>query len=104
MSPLHVAVIVCFDVLHLLTECSSKENACAGVSTYQFNLQSMGQPDKCRSSHWMSSVKKNSQENTCVGAWNYKEYLFNKVAANQACNYTKIRVQRRCFPVKFVKF
>ena len=27
-----------------------------------------------------------SQENTCVGAWNYKESIFNKVAVNQACN------------------
>ena len=45
-----------------------------------------------------------SQENTCVGAWNYKESLFNKVAANQACNFTKIRLQHRCFPVKFMKF
>ena len=26
---------------------NSQENICAGVSTYQFNLQSMGRPDKC---------------------------------------------------------
>ena len=35
---------------------------------------------------------------------NYKESLFNKVAANQFCNFTKFRLQHRCFPVKFVKF
>ena len=50
------------------------ENTCAGVSTYQFNSQSMHGLDKCRSSHWKCSVKKdffkklaNSLENTCVG-------------------------------------
>ena len=30
--------------------------------------------------------------------------LFNKVAGSQACNFFKRRLQRRCFPVKFVKF
>ena len=72
MSPLHVAVIVYFDVSHLVTERSShwrwsmflktsqnsQENNCAGVSTYQFNSQSMGRPDKRRNSHWRCSVKK----------------------------------------------
>ena len=73
MSPLHVAVIVYFDVSHLVTERSSHrrwsimflkilenslENTCAGVSTYQFNSQSIGRPDKRRSSHWRCSVKK----------------------------------------------
>ena len=57
MSLLHVAVIVYFDVLHLVTERSShwrwsvmfskisqnlQESTCAGVSIYQFNSQSMG--------------------------------------------------------------
>ena len=32
------------------------------------------------------------------------ESLFNKVADLQACNFTKKRLQHRCFPVKFVKF
>ena len=106
MSPLHVASIVYFDVLHLMTERSShwrhsmflknsrfsEENACAGVSAYQFNRQSMGLPDRCRSSHWRCSVKK------CVLK------IFNKVAANQTCNFAEIRLQQSRFHVKFVKF
>ena len=70
MSPLHVAVIVYLDVLYLVTERSnrrrwaimflkisqnSQENTCAGVSTYQFNSQNMGRPDKRRSSHWLAN-------------------------------------------------
>ena len=66
-----------------------KDNTCAGVSTYQFNLQSMG--------------KINKFHRKCAGAWNCKELLFNKVAANQACIFTKIRLQHRCFLVKLVK-
>ena len=31
------------------------------------------------------------------------ESIFNKAAANQICNFTKIRLQYRCFPVKLVK-
>ena len=70
------------------------ENTCAEVSTYHLNSQSMGRPDKCRSNHWRRSAKK----------WcSYKfrkfhtkalalESLFNKVAANQACNFAKIRL------------
>ena len=58
MSPLLVAVIVYFDVLHLVRERSrevidngkyskentqnSQENTCVGAPTYQFNSQSMG--------------------------------------------------------------
>ena len=30
--------------------------------------------------------------------------LFNKVAGLQACNFTKKRLQHRCFPVNIVKF
>ena len=78
MSPLHVAVIVYFDVLHLVTERSShqrwsimflkilqnlQENTFAGVSTYQFNSQSMGRPDKHKSSHWRCSVKEGVLKN-----------------------------------------
>ena len=73
MSPLHLAFTVYFDVSHLVTERSShrrwsimflkitqnlQENTCPRVSTHQFNSQSMDQPDKRRSSHWKSSVKK----------------------------------------------
>ena len=32
------------------------------------------------------------------------ESLFNEAAANQACKFTKNRLQYRCFPVKFAKF
>ena len=75
MNPLHVAVI---DVLHLVTKRSShrkwsimlskisqnsQENTRAGVSTYLFNSQSMGQLDKRRSSHWRCSVKKGVLKN-----------------------------------------
>ena len=78
MSPLHVAVIVHFDVSHLLTERSShpgwsimfskitqnsQENTCAGVPTYHFNSQSMGRPDKRRSSHCKCSVKEGIVKN-----------------------------------------
>ena len=112
-----LAVTVYFDVscdkmqqqLKILR--NAQENTCVGVSTYQFNSQSMGWPDKRSSCHWRCAVRKGvlknlqiSQKITCFGAWNYKESLFNKVAANQACNFTKIRLQHRCFPVKFVKF
>ena len=90
---------------------NSQENTCAGVSTSQFNSQSMGRPDKRRNSHWRCSVKKGVLKNLVnfigkhlVVAWNYEGSLFNKVAANQTCNFTKIRLQHRCFPVKFVKF
>ena len=31
------------------------------------------------------------------------ESLFNKIAALRACNFTKKRLQRRCFPMKFAK-
>ena len=41
----------------------SQENYCAGVSTYQFNSQSMGQPDKRRNSRWRWSVKKGVLKN-----------------------------------------
>ena len=34
---------------------NSQENTCAGVSTYQFNSQNMGRPDKRRSSHWLAN-------------------------------------------------
>ena len=69
MSPLYEAVI---DVLHLVTERSSQRrwstifvknsqnsqgNTCAGVSTYQFDSQSIGLPDKPRS-HWKCGVRK----------------------------------------------
>ena len=37
-----------------------------------------------------------SQEDTFAG------FFLNKVAANQACNFTKIRLQHGCFLVKFV--
>ena len=42
---------------------NSQENTCAGVSTYQFNSQNMGRPDKRRSSHWRCSVKKGVLKN-----------------------------------------
>ena len=32
------------------------------------------------------------------------EFLFNKVAGPQACNFIKSRHQRRCFPMKFANF
>ena len=31
------------------------------------------------------------------------EFLLNKVAALKACNFTKERLQTRCFPVNIVK-
>ena len=58
---------------------NSQKNTCAGVSTYQFNSQSMGRLDKRRSSHWKCSVKKGILKNLAnftgkrVGAWNYEE-------------------------------
>ena len=32
------------------------------------------------------------------------ESVFNKVAGLQACDFTKKRLQHKCFPVKFAKF
>ena len=32
------------------------------------------------------------------------ESPFNKVVDLKACNFVKKRLQRRCFPMKFVKF
>ena len=54
---------------------NSQENTCGGVSTYQFNSQSMGRPDKRRKQPLEVFCKKKvflkiyqiSQENTCVG-------------------------------------
>ena len=37
---------------------NSQKNTCTGVSTYQFNSESMGRPDKRRSSQWKCSEKK----------------------------------------------
>ena len=73
MSPLHVAAVGYFGVLHPVIERSSHrrwsimfykisqnslENIFPGVSTYEFISQSMGRPDKRRSCHWRCSVKK----------------------------------------------
>ena len=83
----------------------SEENTCAGVSTYLFNSQSMSRPDKCRSSHWRCSVKKGLLKNLANFTGKHLFGVsFNKVPANQAYNFTKIRLQHRCFPVKFSKF
>ena len=121
MSPLHVVVIVYFDVLHLVTERNSHrrwlimfwkisqnllENTCPGVSMYQFNFQSMGRPGKHRGSHRRCSVKRRC-------SWKFSKFyrkipvlesLFYKVVANQAYNFTKIRLRHSFFPVEFVKF
>ena len=58
-----------------------------------------------RSSHQRCSAKKVllkisqvSQESSVL------EFLFNKVAGLQACNFIKKKLQHRCFPVRFVKF
>ena len=58
-----------------------------------------------RSSHWRCSVKKVflkilqiSQENT------YVRVLFYKVAGLRDWNFIEMRLQHRCFPVKFAKF
>ena len=46
-------------------------------------------------------------------SWKFHEFhrktyvldsLFSKAAGLQACNFTKKRLQKRCFPVKFAKF
>ena len=76
------------NLLHVIIELINAEAATGGVLYKKVFLK----------------IYQISQKNTCVGVWNYKESLFNEVAANQACNFTKIRLQHRCFPVKFVKF
>ena len=99
------AVIVYFDVLHLVTERSShrrwsimflkisensQENTCVEVCTYQLSSRSMRRPDKRRRSHWRCSVKKAVPKN--LANFHRKtpllESLFSKVAANQACKFT----------------
>ena len=58
----------------------------------------------CRSSHWRCSVKK--------GVLKFRKFhrktpvldsLLNKVTDFQACNFIKMGLQHRCFPVKFAK-
>ena len=75
------------------------------ISFLGINSQSMDRPDKRRSSQCRCSVKKGvlkilqvSQKALVL------ESLFNKVPANQACNFIKIRLQHRCFPLKLAKF
>ena len=108
---LNVVPNVYFDVSYLVTERSNHQRwsvfknttiftgKCAEVSAYQFNLPSMSWPDQCRSSNCQVFLKiqQISQENTCVGAWNYKESLLNKVAANQVCHFTKIKTPTHMF-------
>ena len=79
MSSLNVAVIVYFDVSHLVTETSShrrwsmflkisqnsQENTCAGVSAYQFNPESIGRPDKRRNSHRKCQTKGSKKLTLC---------------------------------------
>ena len=108
ISPLHVAVIVYLDDLHLVTESSShwkwskmflkilqnfQENACAGASTYQFNSQSMSLliiAEAATGGILGKSVpKKFSKFHRKISVLGS---LFNKVEANQACNDTQIRI------------
>ena len=84
---------------------NSQEITCAVVSTYQFNSQSMGRSEKRKSSHWRCSIKKCVLKNLANFTRKHLCFsLFNEVAANQVCNFIKIRLQHRCFLVKFVKF
>ena len=39
-----------------------------------------------------------SQENVCVGV-----SFFNNVGSLKACNFNKMKLKNKCFPVKFVK-
>ena len=87
--------------MFLKTSQNSQENACAGVFTYQFNSQSMGQPDKHRKQPLEVFCKEKVFLKIEIPVL---KSLFNKVAANQVCNFTKIRLQHSFFPVKFVKF
>ena len=56
-----------------------------------------------RSSHWKCSVKKGFLK-IYYNKTPALEFLFNKVAGSQACNFIKKKLQCRCFPVKFAKF
>ena len=107
MSPLRVAVI--FDNLHLVIERrrhrersvflkilkKSQENTCAEVSTYQVDSQSMGRPDKHKKKP-LEVFRKRRRSQKLSKSHRKKpvlESLFSKAAANQACYFTKIRVQ-----------
>ena len=60
----------------------------------------------CRSSHRKCAAKKDVLKKFCK--FHRKtpviESLFSKVVGLKDCNFTKKRLQHRCFPVKFAKF
>ena len=62
---------------------NSQENTCAEISTYQFNSQSMGRPDKRRNSHWRCSVKKGVLENLVNFTEKYLCWSFVSVKLQQ---------------------
>ena len=54
-------------------------------------------------------IYRSSRSQMFFGAGAFKnfamlDFLFNKVAGFQACNFIKKRLQHRCFSVKFAKF
>ena len=82
---------------------NSLENTCARVTTYQFQSQSKDRPDKRTSSCWRCPVYKGVLTNLASFTGRHLCWtLFNKFAANQACNFTKIRLQH-IFPSEICK-
>ena len=90
---MHVTLIVYFDVFHLVTKKKPPEV----VSTVFKNF-------KILTGKYLWSLKKVVLKNLANFTGKHLCWsLFNKVAANQACNFTNIRLQHRCLPVKFVR-
>ena len=60
----------------------------------------------CRSSHRKCAAKKDVLKKFCKfhRKTHVIESLFSKVVGLKDCNFTKKRLQHRCFPVKFAKF
>ena len=91
---MHVTLIVYFDVFHLVTKKKPPEV----VSTVFKNF-------KILTGKYLWSLKKVVLKNLANFTGKHLCWsLFNKVAANQACNFTNIRLQHRCLPVKFVRY
>ena len=91
---MHVTLIVYFDVFHLVT----KKKPPQVVSNVFKNFEIL-------TGKYPWSLKKVVLKNLANFTGKHLCWsLFNKVAANQACNFTNIRLQHRCLPVKFVRY
>ena len=56
-----------------------------------------------RRSHWRCSVEKGILKKFTNFTGKHLKVPFNKVAVLRACNFSKKRLQHRCFPIKFAE-